>query len=86
MKERIQIAVDYELEYEGIQGREAAIEAALECGIDVSGAGPEGHFRTRRVKTRVSAPEGQTPGTDAKRQESLPEAVRQHRGGRITNA
>ena len=66
MKERITIVLDYEIEYDSPGALMKGVDAALECGIDVSGAGPEGHFRTRRVKTRVSAPEGQAP-----KQESL---------------
>ena len=62
MKERIQIAVDYELEYEGIQGREAAIEAALEGAIDLRGNGPGGAYRAARLtKTIAGGTEMQIP-------------------------
>ena len=54
MKERIQIAVDYEIEYEGIKGREAAIEAALEGAIDLRGRGPGGAYRATRLTKTIA--------------------------------
>lgn len=55
MKERIQITTDYEIEYEGIQGREAAIEAALEGGIEVRGAGPGGCYAATQLGVAMTS-------------------------------
>lgn len=53
--ERIVLVLDYEIEYDSPRALTQGVDAALECGMDVSGAGPEGRYRTRRMKTRVAS-------------------------------